>query len=117
MLLTIVKEYRKLISIDDERLFQVNVNLQDSEVSFYHLMFEDHLPCYKKIINSANKAILTYVNKNYFYKVIRYRDRINYFTADDAVMYINRIQIVPVEKSPKTSHLAQIGTDIRELYV
>lgn len=118
MVSIIIKHYQKNVPIQDERTFKFNYDKRTNEISFYHLMWNDQLNIFKKAVKSVNNEILKKVHGNFFYKIVSFRDNVDYrFAEDDIVAYINRIQLCEIEKSPKNSHLVTLGCDIKELYV
>jgi len=113
----IEKMYANNLGVSDTRTFQANINQSNLEVSFYHYLWHSDLKVFKDKVKSVNSEILQYIQSNYFYKVISFKEALNEkHMIDGIIVLINRIQITTVEKTPKNSHLAVIK-NLKDMYV
>ena len=116
-ILTNVEEfYRKRVRHRSE-LGDSNVNSSNCEVTFYDVVWNDNLDSFKKHVDDTNFEILKFVQSNYFYKVIRVRQEVNErYKEEGASVFINRVQLTEVQRSPRTAHLATVSS-LNDIYV
>lgn len=119
--LAIEREYIKSLGINKEdreyHYYQARLNKELNEITFYHVIWENNLKSFRAHVKDTNLEILKYIQSNYFYKVIQFREDTNdKFKEHEMAVYINKIQLTEISKSPKTSHLATLKT-IKDFYV
>lgn len=114
-ILSIIEKEYKRRSNSNDYVFQKNENYL--EISFYQIVQDGNLDSYSSYIKNLNNEILKFVQNNYFYKVLRFRDSIfDKDKTDGFCVFINRIQLTEIEPSKKISHLAPV-TRLQDLYV
>jgi hypothetical protein len=111
---SVIQQYGKLM---DNDLYKDHFDQFQQEIAFYHIVQNHHIKSFQNRLKEINFEILKYVQSNYFYKVVRFRQQIIDKNADDNyLILINKIQFSTIEKTPRTAHLATIKT-LNDLYV
>lgn len=94
-----------------------HINVKNGEITFYNIVAIGNLESFRSQVKDINQEILKHIQSNYFYKVIRMREEtVDKYQNDGYLVYINRIQVYEIEKSPKTAHLTVLKT-LKDLYV